>query len=297
MPVTYLYNGSASMSVGDVLSSQCSFNLKFWPFDEHVCDVSVMVYGYLTSDVLLTAKPGVSFTSFSIAENMEWTITETSSFASNARGLSEMVFRIQIKRRSGIFMILIIFPLYAIGCMSPAVLLLPSDSGERIGFSTTLMLSLTVFLEVISDYIPNTSNPIPVLCLVVTVAVSMSIICTFAVIVSLYFYHKDDNKPLHRYHINFVQLFNRKCRKAKVAVKTTGVPGYQKKPFAEKQNLSQEDLRNDKDVEKLNGSNNEMNITWKDLSYTIDRVFFMFALVSHTVMTIIFTMYLTLGST
>jgi hypothetical protein len=46
--------------------------------------------------------------------------------------------------------------------LNPLVFLLPVESGERIGLSMTILLSYTIFLTLISDAIPASSNPMSI---------------------------------------------------------------------------------------------------------------------------------------
>ena len=73
--------------------------------------------------------------------------------------------------------------------------LLPSDSGERIGFSVTMLLLLAVFLTIVSDRLPELSNP-SILGLILLLQLCMSGLILVFVIFGLRCYHKDNEKPV-----------------------------------------------------------------------------------------------------
>ena len=51
-----------------------------------------------------------------------------------------------------------IIPTIILSLLSVLVFILPSDAGEKIGFSTTILLSLVVFLQMLGDATPPTSD-------------------------------------------------------------------------------------------------------------------------------------------
>ena len=290
MPVTYLSDGRASINLGDVVNSGCSFNMKYWPFDKHRCDISFIVYGYQMSDVRLrTSSLENFFTHAYPNDNVEWLVTDTSSFIKEDRGHSEIILRIEIERRSGIFIILIIFPLYGLACLNAFVFLLPSEAGERIGFSTTITLSITVFLDIISGFLPNTSLPIPLLCVVVTLGIAMSIMSIFLVIASLHFYHKNDNTPVNPIFTRIVKFCNKKYRNPKIK------PERSSKKMNETVTVTDLDhTAEDSEIDDDEGQSTR--ISWKDVSYTVDKVSFISSMVIHSITVMFFSLYLPLDS-
>ena len=323
MQVTLSANGSASVLLGDVVDSGCTFNMKFWPFDSHVCDIQFIVYGYRDSAIRLETTSSEGFRIYGSSNNMEWLVTDTSSFITSTDGWSAVNFRIQIERRSGIFIILIIFPLYGLAFLNSFVFLIPIQSGERIGFSMTIMLSITVFLETISDYIPNTSKPIPLLCIVVALWISMSILCTFMVIISLCCFHRDENLSPPSFCVKIVRLLNGKFRNTKVRNSSftksdadfeTPVQTFKHSdithPITDKHTKKRASGETSPDSIRRNTTNSEVeeltkrrsperdktNMKWQDVSFTIDSAAFVTSICVHTVVMAYFTIYMMIGT-
>jgi hypothetical protein len=54
-------------------------------------------------------------------------------------------------------------PVVFLGLLNILVFLIPAESGERISYSVTVMLAITVFLSSVADSLPKTSSPISLL--------------------------------------------------------------------------------------------------------------------------------------
>ena len=306
MPVSYQSDGSARLVLADVVDSACQFDLKFWPFDKQICDIGFALFGIPEHQIDIQVPTNNVLHFGLLRENIEWTVEHAYLYTRSNLGVSEAILRVEIGRNSGFFVILIIFPLYGLACINSFVFLLPSDSGERIGFSTTIMLSITVFLEVISDYVPNTSSPLPLLCIIVTFGVSLSIICTLCVMLSLHFYHKDDDIPLSRIVEKLVSLMDKMFRRReksnrkrsmKVGNKVSAMDDYEHSGVDVMKVQPGTQSGDDESKEASGASTNDKSpkMTWKDVSYTIDKVCFSVTIVVHGILTLSFTLYLTLG--
>jgi hypothetical protein len=56
-----------------------------------------------------------------------------------------------------------IFPFSILSCLTLFVFWLPPDSGEKITLTITILLALTVFLQLISEYTPKASSNLPII--------------------------------------------------------------------------------------------------------------------------------------
>lgn len=76
---------------------------------------------------------------------------------------TEMIFTVYMQRKSLFYMFTLVMPVVIINIMSLLVFLLPPASGEKLSLSITVLLTLTVFMLVISESMPTTSESIPLL--------------------------------------------------------------------------------------------------------------------------------------
>ncbi len=70
---------------------------------------------------------------------------------------------VQIQRQPLFYMINLGFPIILLLAIGALAFCLPPDSGDKINLSITIFLALTVFIMVIMDHLPATSQAIPLL--------------------------------------------------------------------------------------------------------------------------------------
>lgn len=75
----------------------------------------------------------------------------------------DVTFTINISRKPLFYVVNLIVPCVMISMMSVLEFILPCNSGEKVSLGITVLLSLTVFMLVIAENMPATSDNIPVL--------------------------------------------------------------------------------------------------------------------------------------
>uniref|UniRef100_K1R127 Neuronal acetylcholine receptor subunit alpha-3 n=1 Tax=Magallana gigas TaxID=29159 RepID=K1R127_MAGGI len=132
----------------------CEMDVTYFPFDYQTCYLQVTSWVYDTNKVNLTrATDYVNTEDYN--ENGEWvlysnSVTETSR-TEEGETFSTVNFVLTLKRRSGYYLSQIIFPILVISFLTNITFLLPTDSGEKISFILTVLLSLAVLLTLIGD--------------------------------------------------------------------------------------------------------------------------------------------------
>lgn len=139
----------------------CSSDITYYPLDEQTCSVKVSTWGYTSNEIYLNfdANP-IDMTFYS--ENGEWLLVDAKGEKSKeqARGgqtFSSLTFSITLQRRPMFHALNTIVPVILMAFLIPMVYKLPVDSGEKIGYSLTVLLAYAVYLSLISDNIPSTS--------------------------------------------------------------------------------------------------------------------------------------------
>uniref|UniRef100_H2ZA08 Uncharacterized protein n=1 Tax=Ciona savignyi TaxID=51511 RepID=H2ZA08_CIOSA len=97
----------------------------------------------------------------------------------------DMTYYLILQRRPLYLVVNILFPTMLFTFLTCAVFYLPSDAGEKITLSISLLLSLIVFLLVVVDAVPSTANGVPLLCqyiLFTMILVCLSIIISVGVL-------------------------------------------------------------------------------------------------------------------
>ena len=75
----------------------------------------------------------------------------------------EVTFYMIIQRQHLYYMFNLVLPCILITCIALLVFYLPPESGEKMSLGITVLLSLTVFLMLVADRMPATSDTIPLI--------------------------------------------------------------------------------------------------------------------------------------
>lgn len=98
-----------------------------------------------------------------------WDITDLTAslsegtFSCCIERYSQAVYEFTLKRHPDFFLLYLILPCVALVALTLLSFLIPPESGERIGFGITVILSFSVYLIVISDKLPEKSDKKPLL--------------------------------------------------------------------------------------------------------------------------------------
>ena len=112
-----------------------------------------------------------------------------------------------MKRRTSYHVVSLIIPIIAVFFLISLVFILPHDSGERVGFSTTVLLSIIVYLIMIQDLLPESSEPnISALGYVLVTYVVNGSFVVAEVIITFRFHRKSDENPVPRC-LRFIVIF------------------------------------------------------------------------------------------
>ncbi|KAH3773460.1 hypothetical protein DPMN_174821 [Dreissena polymorpha] len=196
-------NGNAEWAPGEVWESSCRFNMKFWPFDKQTCEIEFINLDFTAEEVQLHH---LLFNQDNFVPNSEWTLEGLSATTLTRLNFSVIRYSFKLKRESTFYVLTLILPITFLGISSVMVFLLPAESGERVGFSITLMLTMTTFLAIVSDIIPKTATPPSLMAVFVFLLVMFSIKVLILSILNLMLYHRSDDIKIHKNYITIFKL-------------------------------------------------------------------------------------------
>ena len=172
VPMRITQDGHVITNPAGVYKVSCTSNTKYYPMDTQNCYITVSGWQYTTAELKLSfASNPVDETFFT--ENGEWTLLSITSFINrepkrSGHAFSSVVYRIKLQRRLLFHVINMLIPVSLMAILIAFVFKLPVESGEKIGFSLTVLLSYAVYLTLISDHIPSTSVTLCFLCKYIT---------------------------------------------------------------------------------------------------------------------------------
>ncbi|XP_026837495.1 acetylcholine receptor subunit alpha-like isoform X2 [Drosophila erecta] len=174
---TLNYTGRVEWRPPAIYKSSCEIDVEYFPFDEQTC---VMKFGSWTYDGFQVdlrhidelngtnvVEVGVDLSEF--YTSVEWDILEVPAVRNEKfytccdEPYLDITFNITMRRKTLFYTVNLIIPCMGISFLTILVFYLPSDSGEKVSLSISILLSLTVFFLLLAEIIPPTSLVVPLL--------------------------------------------------------------------------------------------------------------------------------------
>ncbi|XP_026872465.2 neuronal acetylcholine receptor subunit beta-3b isoform X2 [Electrophorus electricus] len=182
------YNGAVAWTPPASYKSACTMDVTFFPFDRQNCSMKFGSWTYDGTMVdLVLINPDVDRSDFFV--NGEWEILSANGTkGSRHDGMLSypfITYSFILKRLPLFYTLFLIIPCLGLSFLTVLVFYLPSDEGEKVTLSTSVLVSLTVFLLVIEEIIPSSSKVIPLIgeyLLFIMIFVTLSIVVTVFVI-------------------------------------------------------------------------------------------------------------------
>ena len=201
------YNGTVTWKPADTFGISCEADVSKYPFDEQTCNFPIVPWNYLPRELnILPSADHVNMNRY-VPHNV-WEIKGTAVWKFYVEQQEVMVFKFNLKRNSGFYLLNLILPICVLGILNLFVFLLPPESGERVGYSITVLLSIVVFLTITSSSLPGTSEPrMPTIFLLLTGYVVISVLIVISVIIGLRFYLRDQELSVSVYWESLILFY------------------------------------------------------------------------------------------
>ena len=187
-----------------------------------------------------------------------------------------MTFIFKLERRADFFLVNVLLPLAMMGVLNLLVFILPQESGERVGYSITILLAISVFLTITADHLPQTSYPtVPLLSIKLLVDMVISSFVLLFTILTIRFYNMDEEKEIPHWMAIAALWLTCCCRKkvrcGRVRPTTTIISS----------NVDIKEDRCDKENQDIGESNSD--VTWNTIGKASDVFFFIVTLLAFTI--------------
>ena len=196
--VRYSPQGYGFWYPGDIWVTACTPDVYMYPYDTQTCEVTYVVWGYSIQEVTAKAERDKIGLGVYSPHGM-WDLIDTSvrTDVDKDRGLTILSVVLVMKRISTFHLINMILPIVFVGLLNILVFLLPAQSGERVGYSITVLLAIAVFQTIASNNLPSVSKPqVSLLCIKLLVDLVVSAVVMTFTIVTLYFYHMPESRKV-----------------------------------------------------------------------------------------------------
>ncbi|KAJ8304175.1 hypothetical protein KUTeg_017758 [Tegillarca granosa] len=186
---TIYSDGTVQYYYPTVLKSVCRVDVTYFPFDTQVCSLQFGSWSHhgLELDVVNT---GDSADISTFITHNEWDVVEVPAVRNEIyyqcckEPYPDVTFKITIKRKPRFYVLTILFPCILTGSIAALGFLLPTESGEKVSLEITVLLSLAVFLLIVSESLPASSENFPYIGMYFASLMSLvSLACMFTVLV------------------------------------------------------------------------------------------------------------------
>ncbi|XP_061175589.1 neuronal acetylcholine receptor subunit alpha-3-like [Saccostrea echinata] len=155
-----------------ILSSSCSTNPLYFPFDTQKCNLTFRAWDHISSEILLTAPDSKVNLDF-YAPSEQWELMDSEVLIWERDRNSYVTFTLIIRRIPLWFIINMAAPIGLLGLLTTFVFLLPIEEG-RVGYALGSFLTFSVYLSYIIDSLPKASDPMSYLTIYIVIQVIMS---------------------------------------------------------------------------------------------------------------------------
>ncbi|XP_077384227.1 neuronal acetylcholine receptor subunit alpha-7-like isoform X1 [Festucalex cinctus] len=192
-----------------IFISTCNVDVRWFPFDIQRCELK---FGSWTFDGWLLDIQMKEADVSGYMPNGEWDLLEVPGarhevfYECCAEPYPDVTFVVTLRRRTLYYALNLLIPCVLLSSMTLLVFLLPANSGEKISLGITVLLSLTVFMLMVAEIMPATSDSIPLIgqyFASTMVIVGMSVVAT---VIVLQFHHHNPNNGQIPHWVNLILL-------------------------------------------------------------------------------------------
>ncbi|KAH1183629.1 CHRNA7-FAM7A fusion protein isoform X1 [Mauremys mutica] len=186
-----------------IFKSSCYIDVRWFPFDVQKCNLKFgsWTYGGWSLDLQMQEADISGYIS-----NGEWDLVGVPGKRSESfyecckEPYPDVTFTVTMRRRTLYYGLNLLIPCVLISALALLVFLLPADSGEKISLGITVLLSLTVFMLLVAEIMPATSDSVPLIAQYFAstmIIVGLSVVVT--VIVLQYHHHDPDGGKMPKW--------------------------------------------------------------------------------------------------
>lgn len=177
--------------------SECKIDVNFFPFDHQVCDLEFGSWTY--EGKYIDIDPLSKQLNFSqLVVNPAWQIMDVlimKRIGYYPQPYPSVVYRFVMKRRILYYLANLVIPCVMISFLAFLSFCLPAQSGERIALVITMLLSMTVYMMLIFDFMPPNSEVIPLVSKFYLACIIEIALCLVATFLTIKWYYNEKPMP------------------------------------------------------------------------------------------------------
>ncbi|EEB15168.1 DrosGluCl, putative [Pediculus humanus corporis] len=161
-------NGEVLWVPPAIYQSSCTIDVTYFPFDQQTCIMKFGSWTFNGDQVSLALYNNKNFVDLSdYWKSGTWDIIEVPAYLNIYNGSAptetDITFYIIIRRKTLFYTVNLILPTVLISFLCVLVFYLPAEAGEKVTLGISILLSLVVFLLLVSKILPPTSLVLPLI--------------------------------------------------------------------------------------------------------------------------------------
>ena len=169
--VALFYNGWVNWVPFIKSVTSCNLDLTYFPIDQQTCFVVFQNLLYAATippgtnliwqPMMLPLSAVIDISAYHCSS--DWTLIATNySTSFSFKPITMIYFGFVLRRVSTYFVMNVFLPTICLSFLSAMVFRMPSEAGEKMGLSVTVLMSYSVFLMIMADNVPR-SNKLPII--------------------------------------------------------------------------------------------------------------------------------------
>ena len=205
------FDSKVLWSPGGEARFNCPMDVRLFPLDTQTCVLKFESWMYYSNEVLLKSKD----TGFAYIRSSRYGIWEiVSSLSENhienytTGEFSMLIFHLTFKRKPMYYVVYIIIPCLTLGVLNLFLFVLPPTSGEKASLGMTIILAYFVFLLLVAEKLPETSDNIPLFVMYLTAVIVLSAVSLMCSIWVVYLYNNLPKRKVPKWMKNLISFFH-----------------------------------------------------------------------------------------
>ncbi|XP_067667362.1 neuronal acetylcholine receptor subunit alpha-10-like [Haliotis asinina] len=195
---TFYSDGSVTYNFPTVIQSLCKVDVTYFPFDSQTCALRFGSWAHHGLQINCTLRDSSGdMSSFKV--NTEWDLVSVPVerhvlyYGCCPEPYPDVTFYVNLRRKPFFYLVNLLFPCILISAMALLGFILPPDAGEKVSVEITVLLSLSVFMLVISDSLPPTSDNFPYLGIYFCLSMALVTLSTVLTVLVLNVHYRGNN--------------------------------------------------------------------------------------------------------
>ncbi|CAF2385094.1 unnamed protein product [Rotaria sp. Silwood2] len=170
--------------------STCKIDITWFPFDDQLCFLKFGSWTYDSTQIILTNR-SESVDTANYVDNGEWkllsswTILSKLTYPCCDESFFDLKFYFHIRRRTLYYIYNVMIPCIMLSILTCLTFYLPVESGEKVSLGLTVLLAFSVFMLLIAESMPATSEFIPLIGIYFTLVMSFTSLSVLLAVVLL----------------------------------------------------------------------------------------------------------------